>query len=179
MTTLLLTTLLCLAALTSASQARHWPETPLISVLNQQALKIRQARANRCLSAPVFRWHPGYRVPQHLRAFVIRQRQARLARNRALPVNCEYQRALSWHRSSPASCVRSKEGGLTSVNPAGPYYGWYQTDPDFQATYGREFVRAYGHGIWPARAQILTAYRGWRARGWYPWPNTARACGLL
>lgn len=177
MTTLLLLTALVLAALAGA-QART-SSTPLITTLNEQAGKIRQARAVRCLSAPVFRWHPGHEVPPHMRGYVIGQRRERLAKNRALPVDCEYQRALSWHRGSAASCVRSREGGLTSVNPAGPYYGWYQTDPNFQAAYGPEFYRQWGPGVWPARAQILTAYRGWRARGWYPWPNTARACGLL
>lgn len=62
--------------------------TPLITTLNQQAAKIRQARANRCLSAPRFRWDPGHEVPPHMRGFVIRQRQGRLERNRTRPSNC-------------------------------------------------------------------------------------------
>ena len=28
-------------------------------------------------------------------------------------------------------------------------------------------------------AQDVAAWRGYRARGWSPWPTTARACGLL
>jgi hypothetical protein len=179
MSAILTTALVVLGGSWLADRASSQSTTPLIGTLNAQASKIQRARSVRCLSRAVFRWHPGYEVPVHMRQFVIRQRAARLVRNRALPSGCELARAWGWHYGSAASCVRSREGGLTSVNPAGPYYGWYQTDPNCQAAYGPEFYRRWGPGIWPAYAQVLTAYRGWRVRGWQPWPNTARACGLL
>lgn len=86
MTIIALILLLCLAALAGAQQRTS--STPLIDTLNLQAGKIRQARAARCLTPPRFRWHPGHLVPPHMRGFVIRQRRARLAANRALPRLC-------------------------------------------------------------------------------------------
>lgn len=185
MTTLLLLALLVLAALAGAQRPGGISTIPaerraeLQTELVQKRQTLQTIRERKCYGPRVFRWKP-WQVPDRILTWLTLEQTPGWVRDmRARPSNCEYARALTWHRSSAASCVRSKEGGLTSVNPAGPYYGWYQTDPDFQRTYGREFVRAYGHGIWPARAQILTAYRGWRARGWYPWPNTARECGLI
>ena len=32
---------------------------------------------------------------------------------------------------------------------------------------------------WPVWAQLVAAERAYASRGWSPWPNTARACGLL
>jgi hypothetical protein len=80
---------------------------------------------------------------------------------------------------SAAMCVHSKEGAWTS-NTGNGYYGGFQADMSFQLAYGREFYYRWGTANnWPPVTQLLMAYRGWRARGWYPWPNTARACGLL
>ena len=75
--------------LAERARSSHWPPTPLIQTLNYQASKIQQARANRCLSRAVFRWHPGYEVPAHMREFVIGQRRARLAKVRALASRCQ------------------------------------------------------------------------------------------
>ena len=48
------------------------------------------------------------------------------------------------------------------------------------AAYGPGFLRKWGHaGRWPVWAQLIAAERGRHERGWYPWPNTARECGLL
>jgi hypothetical protein len=141
---------------------------------------VHQARTNRC------RVHTGAHFLKRSWQIAVWNRdnnlamwRDRAARARALSSVCESAAAWAWHYGWAATCVRSKEGGLTSVNPAGPYYGWYQTDPSFQAAYGPEFYRQWGPGIWPAYAQVLTAWRGWKARGWYPWPNTARECGLI
>ena len=47
--------------------------------------------------------------------------------------------------------------------------------------YGPDFVARWGTADnWPAWAQLQVALRAYRAgRGFYPWPNTARACGLI
>lgn len=53
-------------------------------------------------------------------------------------------------------------------------------DVSFEKTYGRPFYNRWGHAHrWPVWAQLRAAYNGWRRRGWHPWPNTARMCGLL
>jgi hypothetical protein len=55
-------------------------------------------------------------------------------------------------------------------------------DRSFQQHYGSDMIRAY-HGyanIWHPFDQMIVAQRAYRSgRGYYPWPNTARACGLI
>lgn len=76
----------------------------------------------------------------------------------------------------------SGEGSWTAYNPSGPYYGGLQADHSFYTTYGAPEVRKYGGRdprYWSAADQLHMGYRGVQARGYGPWPNTARACGLL
>ena len=49
------------------------------------------------------------------------------------------------------------------------------------ATYGADLLRKKGTANrWTPLEQIWVAERAYRAgRGFYPWPNTARACGLI
>lgn len=67
-----------------------------------------------------------------------------------------------------------------------PYDGGMQEDRGFQLTYGAEFDRLWGlANAWPPWAQLMAAFRAYhgyhqyRPRGYHPWPNTARYCGLL
>ena len=61
------------------------------------------------------------------------------------------------------------------------YYGGLQMDLAFQRTYGRELLRRKGTADrWTAAEQMWVAERAYRSgRGFYPWPNTARYCGLI
>ena len=76
-------------------------------------------------------------------------------------------------------CIHSGEGRWADPNP--PYYGGLQMDLNFQRAYGREFLRAFGTADhWPISVQVAVAIRAVLAgRGFYPWPNTARVCGLI
>lgn len=75
-------------------------------------------------------------------------------------------------------CIHSHEGSWT--DPNAPFYGGLQMDDSFQRTYGPEFYKAWGSADhWPASVQIAVAIRAYLRRGYYPWPNTARYCGLL
>lgn len=87
MTALTITLLLTLTALAGSARSGSSP-TPLITTLNGQVERIRNVRAAKCLSRPVFRWHPGHMVPPHMRLFVIGQRRERLARARAALSMC-------------------------------------------------------------------------------------------
>ena len=83
-----------------------------------------------------------------------------------------------WADSWAARCVSSKEGGVAS-NTGNGYYGKWQADIDFQRAYGREFYDRWGVASnWPAWAQDVMAHRGYRSRGWQPWPTTSVMCGL-
>jgi hypothetical protein len=76
-------------------------------------------------------------------------------------------------------CIHKYEGSWR--DPNAPYYGGLQMDLQFQRSHGMIFLRRKGTANhWRIREQILV---GWIAkasgRGYHPWPNTARYCGLL
>jgi hypothetical protein len=77
------------------------------------------------------------------------------------------------------ACIHEHEG--TWTDPSAPYYGGLQMDLGFQRTYGRRlFARKGTADHWTPLEQIWVAERAYRAgRGFYPWPNTARSCGLI
>ena len=80
-----------------------------------------------------------------------------------------------------ADCVHSKESIHWNAHTGNGYYGGMQADTSFQRAYAPDLIRRYGGWAhtWPWYAQLQMAYRGWLFRGWAPWPNTARRCGLL
>ncbi|MGH3004073.1 MAG: hypothetical protein ACRDM1_15650 [Gaiellaceae bacterium] len=77
-------------------------------------------------------------------------------------------------------CIHGYEGDWTA-NTGNGYYGGLQMDGSFMDQYGSDFERRWGTADnWPAWAQIEASARAYRSgRGFWPWPNTARACGLL
>jgi hypothetical protein len=76
-------------------------------------------------------------------------------------------------------CIHAHEAGW-EANTGNGYYGGLQMDLRFQGRYGRRYLGRWGTADnWPIWAQLETAARGYQARGFVPWPNSARACGLL
>lgn len=75
-------------------------------------------------------------------------------------------------------CIHGGEGSWS--DPNAPYWGGLQMDGDFMAAYGAPFYRALGTADhWPAFVQVAVAMAAYYSgRGFEPWPNTARACGL-
>ena len=82
--------------------------------------------------------------------------------------------------TSAFQCIHHYEGAWDS-NTGNGYYGGLQMDQRFQSLYGPEYVAKWGTADnWPAWAQLQAALRAYRSgRGFYPWPNTARVCGLI
>jgi hypothetical protein len=76
-------------------------------------------------------------------------------------------------------CIHHFEGAWNDPNP--PYYGGLQMDLGFQRTYGRHLLASKGTADhWTPLEQMWVAERAHRAgRGFSPWPNTARYCGLI
>lgn len=75
-------------------------------------------------------------------------------------------------------CIHRYEGSWTDPNP--PYWGGLQMDWNFMSAYGGKYLRRLGTADrWPPATQIAVAkvayYSG---RGFGPWPNTRRMCGL-
>jgi hypothetical protein len=77
-------------------------------------------------------------------------------------------------------CIHRYEGAWNS-NTGNGYYGGLQMDRRFMLLYGPQYVARWGTADrWPVWAQLETAARAHASgRGFTPWPNTARACGLL
>ncbi len=75
-------------------------------------------------------------------------------------------------------CIHRYEGSWTDADA--PYYGGLQMDVEFQRTYAIQLYRAKGTADhWTPLEQMWAAERAYRTRGFWPWPTTARYCGLL
>jgi len=79
----------------------------------------------------------------------------------------------------PTFLIHRYEGAWNDPNP--PYYGGLQMDLGFQRTYGGGLLSRKGTANhWTPLEQMWAAERAHRSgRGFYPWPNTARYCGLI
>jgi hypothetical protein len=75
-------------------------------------------------------------------------------------------------------CIHRYEGAWN--DPDAPYYGGLQMDLGFQQAYGSYLLRTKGTADrWSPLEQMWVAERAHATRGFYPWPNTARMCGLI
>lgn len=76
-------------------------------------------------------------------------------------------------------CIHKYEGAWN--DPNAPYYGGLQMDMSFQRAYGPHLLRTKGTADnWTPLEQMWVAEKAHASgRGFYPWPNTARFCGLI
>lgn len=76
-------------------------------------------------------------------------------------------------------CIHRYEGAWN--DPNAPYWGGLQMDLGFQKSYGGWLLARKGTADhWTPLEQMWVAERAHRSgRGFYPWPNTARYCGLI
>jgi hypothetical protein len=138
--------------------------------------RIRRSRAGTQRWLAVMHGGPARSVARRLaaRSPARLPRLARLWRHR--------ERAAWWRANHPPelsgwNCIHEYEGSWT--DSGGPYYGGLQMDLSFQATYGAWLLRHRGTADhWSRLEQIWAGVRAWRVRGFSPWPNTARYCGV-
>jgi hypothetical protein len=105
-------------------------------------------------------------------------RQARvLGRYRAQarrPLRVRLERFEAW------VCIHRHEGAWNDSGD--PYWGGLQMDRGFMRAYGRDMIARHHGGLadtWSPAEQIVVAERAYATRGFAPWPNTARSCGVL
>lgn len=76
-------------------------------------------------------------------------------------------------------CIHRYEGAWNDYGD--PYWGGLQMDRSFMYHYGGWAIRKFGGfaNVWPPGVQIAVAITAYNSgRGFGPWPNTARMCGL-
>ena len=102
-----------------------------------------------------------------------RKRLVRTKRQAANPPHRSQWLCIHRHERHPAQGWATRTGN--------GYYGGLQMDIAFQRAYGPELLRAKGTADrWSAIEQMWVAERAYRSgRGFHPWPNTARYCGLI
>lgn len=86
-----------------------------------------------------------------------------------------------YHGSTSAwLCIHRYEGPW-NANTGNGYYGGLQMDYAFMSSYGGRYLSQYGTADhWTPAQQMEVAERArLSGRGYFPWPNTARACGLI
>jgi hypothetical protein len=76
-------------------------------------------------------------------------------------------------------CIHRYEGSWHDSGD--PYWGGLQMDRGFMRRYApRVLLRRGLANRWTPLEQMWVAERAYRSgRGYYPWPSTARACGLI
>ena len=99
--------------------------------------------------------------------------RAELAKRRALhPPHLRRWLCVFRHERHPRQGWRTQTGN--------GYYGGLQMDIAFQRRYGGWLLARKGRAHrWTPIEQVWVAERGRRVQGWYAWPNSARACGLI
>jgi hypothetical protein len=74
-------------------------------------------------------------------------------------------------------CIHHYEGAWN--DPGSPYWGGLQMDLSFQDAYGHHDLVHHGTADhWTVVHQLRAGVRAVLVRGYSPWPNTARYCGL-
>jgi hypothetical protein len=76
-------------------------------------------------------------------------------------------------------CIHHYEGRWNDRGD--PYWGGLQMDRAFMRMYGAHLLKRKGTADrWTPLEQMWVAEKAYRSgRGFYPWPNTARSCGLI
>ena len=174
----MLAAVLAVAATASALRAATSPP-------RRQALPVQRAAVTphvnplvtRRLRAAARRWeivigrrHARFAAPLNTRRAL---RFWRLHRRRVLRLAARPPHKRGW------LCIHRYEA---SWNDSGdPYWGGLQMDRGFMQAYApRVLLRRGLANRWTAVEQMWVAERAHRSgRGYWPWPSTARACGLL
>jgi hypothetical protein len=76
-------------------------------------------------------------------------------------------------------CIHQHEAAWNDTGD--PYWGGLQMDRGFMSAYGPDMIARHHGGLadtWTPAEQIVVAERAYYTRGFAPWPQTARSCGV-
>jgi hypothetical protein len=158
------------------AQPGPWAETAKTLALRARALRYRAvARRWRALMR---RPAPHVRRPATPFESLLAARRWRMRAWRAKAREARYA-GRHPRRMGAWLCIHRYEGSWR--DPYAPYYGGLQMDLAFQQRYAPGLLRRKGTANhWTRFEQIWVAERAYRTgRGFYPWPLTARVCGLI
>jgi len=90
-----------------------------------------------------------------------------------------YKTAIHPPHRSGWLCIHRYEGSWQDSGD--PYWGGLQMDRGFMGRYAPSYLLRRGYADrWSPLEQMWVAERAYRGgRGFYPWPSTARMCGLI
>ena len=145
------------------SQARHYAKSQVAQTWRcQDSLEHSRTKAG----------HPGYRSPS-------------LAYVRWVGKKWHHRGALCYHKLHHPPhladwlCIHSHEGAWND-NTGNGYYGGLQLNMEEMQTFSPHLLKRKGTANnWSDYEQIWGGERDRQVRGWSPWPQTARMCGLL
>ena len=102
-----------------------------------------------------------------------RERAERAEQRAKNPPHERQWRCIHRHERHPSQGWRTRTGN--------GFYGGLQMNIAFQRQYGGHLLQRKGTADrWSPVEQMWVAERAYRSgRGFYPWPNTARSCGLI
>ncbi|MEO8290750.1 MAG: hypothetical protein ABI649_07110 [Gaiellaceae bacterium] len=153
-----------------------WAETPQTRLLLRQATRYKRTarRLHRLMGKP--RPRVAGRPAGFDSLLAYRQWLRRTWRSRAVRAQ---ERARRPPHLGAWRCIHRHEGPWR--DPNSPYFGGLQMDLTFQRQYGPDLLRKKGTADrWTPFEQMWVAERALRSgRGFYPWPLTARRCGLI
>ena len=158
----------------SAAAPKH-RATPKPGTLSAREAPRVNARLTRRLREATWRWQAVMgRHRSRLGAPLDTRRALRFWRRKARSV-----RRLAAHPPHQTGwlCIHRYEGSWRDSGD--PYWGGLQMDRGFMRTYApRLLLRRGWANRWTPLEQMWVAEHAHRGRGYTPWPNTARFCGL-
>jgi hypothetical protein len=167
-----------LAAASAPPTRRAFPIKTVVSPKTHKPRHHVNPRLVRRLQRTVWRWQAVMGVNRRMYS------KAPLHTTRALRYWRQQVRQISRRAAHPPHkagwlCIHRFEGGWGDSGD--PYWGGLQMDRGFMRTYAAGVLLRKGWANrWTALEQMWVAERAHRSgRGYSPWPNTARFCGLL
>jgi hypothetical protein len=157
-------------------RAKHVPRRAVPRVAKRPVLRHVNPRLTLRLRAIAWRWQS-----------ILGRRHSKLVASPASPRALRFWRRQARHMLRVAKhpphkaawlCIHRFEGSWGDSGD--PYWGGLQMDRGFMRTYAPALLLRRGWANrWSALEQMWVAERAFRTRGFYPWPNTARYCGLI